>query len=553
MATGTAALAPMRTVRRKIAARADVDQRIEAIGAEAAAEPDSVVGRPTGGQFPEDPFASLRGVAGWAVDYVTFLREPIDQLQGDPQSVQATVDAIRSGAERMRELASTQRDTLAKPQGWTGKAQEAYQTSMDALGGELDSLAGAMAAKGVVVENSGAMVRALREALLHTVGQYSHSLVPGAISAYVFAPITFGASIAMFLASVVDSATQLGTSIAAKMDDLNATLTRQVDRVKQLDEIADEVGRGWERFEAASSGGTEATPAHTASRRLLREGETAQEQLRPMQATRAMAVEETEALRPVHAVAGERLTGRLLPEEPTHFARAEEPVQARHAVQAEPMMRTAHVQAEPMMRTAHVQAEPMMRAAHVQAEPMMRAAHVQAEPMMRAAHVQAEPMMRAAHVQAEPMMRAAHVQAEPMMRAAHVQAEPMMRAAHVQAEPMMRAAHVQAEPMMRAAHVQAEPMMRAAHVQAEPMMRAAHVQAEPMMRAAHVQAEPMMRAAHVQAEPMVQATRLEAPVQYERAVRATEPVTHFRAAEQAEARAVTATHHATVRRVEETE
>ncbi|QQQ79132.1 hypothetical protein IOD16_12275 [Saccharothrix sp. 6-C] len=427
MATGTAALAPMRTVRRKIAARADVDQRIEAIGAEAAAEPDSVVGRPTGGQFPEDPFASLRGVAGWAVDYVTFLREPIDQLQGDPQSVQATVDAIRSGAERMRELASTQRDTLAKPQGWTGKAQEAYQTSMDALGGELDSLAGAVAVKGVVVENSGAMVRALREALLHTVGQYSHSLVPGAISAYVFAPITFGASIAMFLASVVDSATQLGTSIAAKMDDLNAALTRQVDRVKQLDEIADEVGRGWERFEAASSGGSEATPAHTASRRLLREGETAQEQLRPMQATRAMAVEETEALRPVqatramaveeaealrpvHAVAGERLTGRLLPEEPTHFVRAEEPVQARHAVQAEPMMRTAHVQAEPMMRTAHVQAEPMM-----------------------------------------------------------------------------------------------------------------------------------------------QATRLEAPVQYEQGVRATEPATHFRAAEQAEARAVTATHHATVRRVEETE
>ncbi|MEV1118313.1 hypothetical protein AB0I91_24890 [Actinosynnema sp. NPDC049800] len=473
MATGTAEVVPARTVLRKTAARADVQQRIEAIGKEAEAEPDSVVGRPTGGRFPDDPFASLRGVAGWAVDYVTFLREPIDQLQGDPQSVQATADAIRSAAERMRELASTQRDTLAKPQGWTGKAQEAYQTSMDTLGEELDSVAGAVAVKGVVVENSGAMVQALREALLHTVGQYSNSLVPGAITAYVFAPITFGASIAMFLASVVDSASQLGTSISAKMDDLNAALTRQVDRVKQLDEISDEVGRGWERFEAATSGVSAAKPAHNASRRMLREGETTEasrpmaakrmlategtealrpmearrmvaveetEALRPMEATRMVAAEEREVLRPMNAVAAERLVGRLV-DEPTYSARvAEEPVQARQALQAEPMMRASRVE-EPLQARHAVHAEPL---------------------------------------------------------------------------------------------------------------QAAHV-TEPLQARHAVQAEPMMRATYAQAEPMVQATRADAPVQYERAVHATEPVTHYRAAEQGELRAVHATREATVRRVEETE
>lgn len=463
MAPGTAEMVPARTVLRKTAARADVQQRIEAIGKEAEAEPDSVVGRPTGGQFPDDPFASLRGVAGWAVDYVTFLREPIDQLQGDRQSVQATADAIRSTAERMRELAAKQRDTLAKPQGWTGKAQEAYQTSMDTLGEELDSLAGAVAVKGVVVENSGAMVQALREALLHTVGQYSNSLVPGAITAYVFAPITFGASIAMFLASVVDSASQLGTSISAKMDDLNAALTRQVDRVKQLDEISDEVGRGWERFGAAAGRGSEAQPARTAARRVLREGEPAEalrpmearrmvaaeemQALRPVEARRAVAAEEMEALRPMNAVAAERLTGRLVPDEPTYSARvAEEPLQARQALQAEPMVRA-----------------------------------------------------------------------------------------------------VRAEEPLQARHA----------VQAEPLMQASRVE-EPLQARHAVQAEPMMRATYVQAEPMVQATRADAPVHYEQAVReqavrATEPVTHYRAAEQAELRAMSATREATVRRAEETE
>jgi uncharacterized protein YukE len=407
---------------RRTAGRADVDQRIEAIGKEAEAEPASVVGRPTGGQFPADPFASLQGVAGWAVDYVTFLREPIDQLEGDPQSVQATVDAIRSTAERMRELAATQRDTLAKPQGWTGSAQEAYQTSMDTLGEELDSLAGAVAVKGVVIENSGAMVQALREALLHTLGQYSDSLVPGAITAYVFAPITFGASIAMFLGSVVDSATQLGTSIAAKMDDLNAALTRQVDRVKQLDDISDEVGRGWERFEAAAGGETATATARMASKRMLREGEVEGQQptaeaLRPMERGRLMAAEESEALRPTGFVASERLTGRL-PDEPVRYARMEETVQAQHAVQAEPMMRAVRA-TEPLQAQHAVEAEPMMRAVRA-TEPLQAQHAVQAEPMMRA--VRATEPLQAHVVQEQPVMRATHVQAESVVRATYAEA-----------------------------------------------------------------------------------------------------------------------------------
>lgn len=356
MATGTAAVAATRTTLRQGVVRPDVDQRIEAIGREAAAEPDSVVGRPTGGQVPDDPFASLRGVAGWAVDHVAFLREPIEQLAGDPQGVRATADAIRAAAERLRELAEAQRETLAKPAGWTGPAKDAYQASMDALGDELGSLAGAVAAKGVVVENTGAMVQALRDAVLHTLGQYSDSLVPGAINAYVFAPFTFGASIAMFLGSVVDSATQLGASIAAKMDDLNAALTRQVDRVKQLDGISDEIGRSWERFESVAGG--EATMARTASRPLVRAGETrqsaltaqhtvqarravvAEEALRPMEARRLLNVQETEALRPM-----------LRAEEPVPLTRAEEPLQARHAVRAEPLPRadTAVHQAQPLI------------------------------------------------------------------------------------------------------------------------------------------------------------------------------------------------------------
>ncbi|MFI9012302.1 hypothetical protein ACIGNX_34180 [Actinosynnema sp. NPDC053489] len=401
MATGTAEVAP--TQLRKAVVGTDAGGRVEAIGKEAKAEPQSVVGLPTGGQVPDDPFASLRGVAGWAVDYVAFLREPIDRLQGDPQGVRATADAIRAAAERMRELAGSQRETLAKPEGWTGKARDAYQTSMEALGDELVVLADAVAVKGVVVENTGAMVQALREAVLYSVGRYSDSLVPGAIQAYAFAPATFGASIAVFLGGVVAGASRLGADIAAKMEDLNAALTRQVDRMKQLDAISDEVARGWERYEAAAGGETATRPM--VARRML-----AVEEAHAGRATGA-AVPESEALRPVAA-------GRAVEESHALLRTgvvAEEP---RHALQGESMVRASRVEA--------VQAEPMMQAARMEsvpAEPMMRASRVEA--------VTAEPMMQASRVEAMP--------AEPMMQAARVEAQPLLPTTHLEARHAVQA------------------------------------------------------------------------------------------------------------------
>ncbi|MCE7000672.1 hypothetical protein LZG04_38525 [Saccharothrix sp. S26] len=375
-----AAVAPTRTPLRKAAVRAEVGPRIEAIGQEAQAEPDSVVGRPTGGQVPADPFASLRGVAGWALDYVAFLREPIDRLEGDPGSVRATADAIGAAARRLRELAEAQRETLAKPEGWTGVARDAYQASMEALGEELSAVADAVAVKGVVVESTGAMVQALREAVLHTVGQYSDSLVPGAIHAYVFAPVTFGASIAMFLGSVVDSATQLGTTIAGKMDDLTAALTRQVDRMRQLDEIADDIGRRWDRFEAAAGGEATATMARTVARPSAGERET--EASRPM--TRATVTAEHAVMRPManSVVAAEPEHALLRPmeshrvaAEPDHEAlrpmvsgtvaaehTAMRPMEARRLVVADEAEPLQPMEARRAFAVEHQVAEPVLRA-----------------------------------------------------------------------------------------------------------------------------------------------------------------------------------------------
>ncbi|MFE2752511.1 hypothetical protein ACFXGA_10985 [Actinosynnema sp. NPDC059335] len=376
---------------------------------------------------------------------MAFLREPIDRLQGDPQNVQAAVDAIRSAAEGLRELARVQRETLARPQGWTGKAQEAYQVSMDALGDELGSLADAVATKGVVVEHTGAMVRALREAVLYTVGQFSDSLVPGAITAYVFAPATFGASIAIFLGSVVDSASQLGASVAAKMDDLNAALTRQVDRVKQLDDLSDEIGQRWERFEAVAGGGEA-----TATRAMAVQRPT--EALRPMEARRAlvadepvrqpgMRADEAVALRPTavrqadEAVALRPMAVRqadeavaLRPMESGRLVAADEAVahrpmavrQADEAVALRPMEVGRAVVADEAQPLRPMTAGEPLQPRHAVRESVVQAHHVEAEPLLQATRtVQAEPFLQATRVPAEPLPHAtADHPVQPMTRPA---------------------------------------------------------------------------------------------------------------------------------------
>jgi uncharacterized protein YukE len=361
---------------RKALARPDFAQRIEVIGREAEAEPESVAGLPSGSGGavpPVDPFQRLQGVAGWVIDYVAFLRQPIDQLQGDPQSVQATSDAIKSAAERMRALAETHRTTLAQPEGWSGESQEAFKTSMDSLGQELDSLANVVDKKGTVVATTGAMVQALREMVVDLVTRYSDSLVPGAITAYVMAPFTFGTSIAAFLGAVVSSAVELGAAIAAKMDSLAAALGRQADRLKKLDEISDDVTGGWERFDGVADGTvmasrtmarTEATPMRTAALR-------ATAPLEPAQYRRAMAVEEPLQARQVSEAV--HATAPLAPMESRTYATASEPVQAlrhaettRYAMAAEPQ----YVQAlQPTETTMYATpAEPQVQAHRLAAE-----------------------------------------------------------------------------------------------------------------------------------------------------------------------------------------
>ncbi|MCS7482875.1 WXG100 family type VII secretion target [Umezawaea endophytica] len=197
-----------------------------------------------------DPFGTMLGAGiGWLIEHVSFLKEPLDQLMGDPEEIQANVDATKAAAVNLRSIADTHRAGLAQPGGWTGMSAEAFTENMDTLGQELDALADAVEKKAKIVAICGVLVSVLRDIVRDLISQLLGSLLAGALAAAAAAVFTFGASIVGFVGFAVGKAVALGVNIASRIAKLVSALTRQMGRIKNLDEITEQVGKGWKRFE----------------------------------------------------------------------------------------------------------------------------------------------------------------------------------------------------------------------------------------------------------------------------------------------------------------
>ncbi|WP_373293193.1 WXG100 family type VII secretion target, partial [Saccharothrix coeruleofusca] len=172
-----------------------------------------------------------------------------DQLMGDPDEINANVEATKTQAAELRVLAEDHRNGLTQPEGWTGQSSEAFQKNMEAMGKELDSLANAVEQKAKIVAICGMLVQVLRDIVRDMIAQFLGSLLAGAIAAAAAAFFTFGASIAGFIGYAVGKAVALGVNIGSRIARLIAALGRQMSRIKNLDDITDSVGKGWQRFE----------------------------------------------------------------------------------------------------------------------------------------------------------------------------------------------------------------------------------------------------------------------------------------------------------------
>jgi len=197
-----------------------------------------------------DPLGSLIGAGiGWLIEHVSFLRDALNQLMGNPEEIQANVEATKAQAAELRVLAEDHKNGLATFDGWTGQSSERFKTSMDGMSQELDELASAVETKAKIVAIMGMLVTVLRDIVRDLIAQLLGSLIGGAILAAAAMIPTFGASIPAFIGFAVGKAVALGVNIASRVARVVAALGRQMKRIGDLDDIMAKISKGWNRFE----------------------------------------------------------------------------------------------------------------------------------------------------------------------------------------------------------------------------------------------------------------------------------------------------------------
>lgn len=224
-------------------AQSEVDLAFNAIGA--AASTASAIA---------DPFATALGAGfGWIMEHVGILKEALDEVMGDPEDIQANVDATKGKAADLRVLAEDHRSSLARPDDWTGASSERFEVSMDAMGKELDGLANAVEGKAKIVAMMGTLVSVLRDLVRDAIAQLLGSLTANGVIGIAGAIFTFGGSLVYAGAQIAQKVGALSISIATKVERVISALSTLMSKITGIDDIVERIGKGWGRFHGDSA------------------------------------------------------------------------------------------------------------------------------------------------------------------------------------------------------------------------------------------------------------------------------------------------------------
>jgi uncharacterized protein YukE len=194
-----------------------------------------------------DPLGTLASsVVGWIIENVDFVREPFDDLAGDPAAIEAAANTWDNIAQRLKDVQETQQGDLTKLSGWTGPAAEAYkQRAGDLITGLANSAEAAESASNKI-KIAAALVAATRTLIRDVLADLAGTLLAWGIPAAAAAVPTAGASVAAFITRAITKAVQIGGKIVQflkklfkALDKLSALARRAGTAMrKQSDDLA---------------------------------------------------------------------------------------------------------------------------------------------------------------------------------------------------------------------------------------------------------------------------------------------------------------------------
>ncbi|MEV4055279.1 hypothetical protein AB0J55_29100 [Amycolatopsis sp. NPDC049688] len=203
-----------------------------------------------------DPIGSLLTAGiGWLIEHITILRWPLDILMGDPIGIAAASEALTAEKKKLEQWSADHQqalDVLMKD--WSGQAADQFKKDMDAVTEQLASLGGYLDEAGKNMKIAGGIVGAFRGILRDLIAMLLATIVKGALIAAALAPVTFGASIAIFIG------TTIGT-VATALGKIGAKLAQLAKKLGDLLQALTKLGKAGDDLAAAKPPASSLTPA----------------------------------------------------------------------------------------------------------------------------------------------------------------------------------------------------------------------------------------------------------------------------------------------------
>ncbi len=196
-----------------------------------------------------DPLnALINAGVGWLLQHVSFLREPLDMLLGNPDAINSQINTLKTAAAQVRTESAQHQSNMRQVQNWQGSAAANYKQQMDQLTGELAALGHTLDGSATVVGVSGTLVMTIRSLVYGLISQFISELIEHALIALASSWFTLGGSVAAFIGETVAKAAEVASKIASKVGKLIEGLAGNAERMAKLAEMMETLTKNLGRF-----------------------------------------------------------------------------------------------------------------------------------------------------------------------------------------------------------------------------------------------------------------------------------------------------------------
>lgn len=219
-----------------------------------------------------DPLGAISSAGfGWAVENISFLREPFDVLLGNPESIKSTAATWTAAGTQLAGTATQYRDTsVSETTQWQGTAANGYRSTSANHADSLEAFAQASTGLSAAITGVGQLVAEVRKVVMDLISQAVQKIIMQIIQALAASWATFGASIAAAIVQTVQTAVSTAQKLLGKLMKLLQSMQKVFQLIVKVVQIIKSVKALVEQLAAQAKGTPQTRPATTQAVRATR-------------------------------------------------------------------------------------------------------------------------------------------------------------------------------------------------------------------------------------------------------------------------------------------